>query len=185
MMHDELNNRYFNWLFDLVCGNRYSTQISYKKLLMHLHNTEFRYSIPRDQNRAEDGMDLRYHFALSQGYEDPESSDVIIECLYGPCSVLEMMIALAKRCETDIMDDTNVGDRTTQWFWGMVTNLGLGSMVDKSFDKRYVDKVLQRFLDREYEPDGTGGLFRIRNCDRDLRTVEIWWQMCWYLDTIE
>ena len=37
---------------------------------------------------------------------------------------------------------------------------------------------------REYAPDGRGGLFTIRNCEEDLRKVEIWYQLCWYLDTI-
>ena len=39
-------------------------------------------------------------------------------------------------------------------------------------------------MNRTYSPDGDGGLFTVRNCDRDLRNVEIWIQMCWYLDTI-
>jgi hypothetical protein len=95
-----------------------------------------------------------------------------------------MIIALAIRCEETYMDDASIGDRTGQWFWGMIRNLGLGSMVDSRFDKLYVEEVVRRFLDREYEADGTGGLFTIKNCDADLRDVEIWYQLCWYLDTI-
>jgi hypothetical protein len=116
------------------------------------------------------------------GYED--QSDLIIDILRGPCSVFEMMIALAIRCEENIMDDPSKGDRTGQWFWGMITNLGLGSMMDHRFNKIFVDDTIKRFLDRDYEPDGKGGLFRIRNTNKDLRTVEIWYQLCWYLDTI-
>ena len=82
------------------------------------------------------------------------------------------------------MDDPGVGDRTGQWFWGMIVNLGLGSMTDGRYDRRFVEGVLNRFLNREYEPDGRGGLFRIKHCNRDLRTVEIWYQLCWYLDSI-
>lgn len=82
------------------------------------------------------------------------------------------------------MDDPNVGNRTAQWFWSMINNLDLGSMTDSRFDKRFVDERLDIFLNRKYEPDGKGGLFRIRGCDRDLRTVEIWYQLCWYLDSI-
>ena len=177
-----IENEYFNWLFDLACGKRYSKQISYKKLITRLYNIPFRYSIPMDQNRAEDGIDLRYRFAITQGYGS--AVDNVLSALDGPCSVLEMMIALSIRCEENIMDDPNVGNRTGQWFWGMVTNLGLGSMVDDKFDDDYVDDVVERFLDREYERDGTGGLFTIRHCDRDLRRVEIWHQLCWYLDSI-
>lgn len=175
-------DEYFRWLSEIVRENRRSRHISYEKLLVHLHEIEFTYLIPKDQNRAEDGVDLRYRFAMIQGYD--QSVDLVMNILDGPCSVLEMMVALAIRCEENIMDDPNVGDRTGQWFWGMVVNLGLGSMTDNRFDKRYVDDIVARFLDREYEPDGKGGLFRVRNCDRDLRDVEVWHQLCWYLDSI-
>jgi hypothetical protein len=88
------------------------------------------------------------------------------------------------RCEEEIMEDPDVGDRTAQWFWGMMKSLGLNGMTDNRFDERYVRDVVQIFLDREYEPNGRGGLFTINNCDYDLREVEIWYQMCWYLNTI-
>ena len=179
MIRDDVKNEYFKWLSDSVCGRRYSKEVSYQKLLTYLHNTEFTYSIPKDRNRAEDGLDLRYRFAHCHSeFADAESY------LDGPCSVLEMMVALAIRCEEDTMDDPHIGDRTGQWFWGMIVNLGLGSMMDDRFDRRYVDEVVTRFLNRDYEPDGRGGLFTVRHCDRDLRDVEIWYQLCWYLDNI-
>lgn len=81
------------------------------------------------------------------------------------------------------MDDPSIGNRTSQWFWRMITNLGLGHMNDDVYSKKEVSYILKRFLDREYERDGRGGLFRIRNAD-DLRNVEIWTQLLWYLDTI-
>lgn len=175
---DKLNNEYFNWMYDIACADRFAKDISYRKLFMHLHSTKFRYSIKRDSNRADDGVGLRYRFALSRGYDD------IHYYITEPCSVFEMMLALAIRCEENIMDDTAFGNRTGQWFWGMVNNLGLGSMTDDQFDKLYVEEIIERFLDREYEPNGKGGLFTVRNCDRDLRDVEIWFQLCYYLDSI-
>lgn len=181
-MRDEIINSYFDWMYDTVCKQVHSKQISYRKLLTRLHSTEFRYSIPMDENREEDGIELRYRFALTNGYED--SPDVVMDALMGPCTVLEMMVALAIRCEEDIMDDPRVGCRIGQWFWGMITSLGLGTMRDDKFDRQFVDDVLSRFLNRDYEPNGKGGLFTIRQCDHDLRTVEIWYQLCWYLNTI-
>lgn len=182
MTRDNIKNEYFEWLSDIVCGERYSKSISFSKLLMRLHSIEFRYSILKDQNRADDGINLRYRFALFQGYED--CADMILDDLYGPCSVLEMIIALAIKCEETIMDDPTIGDRTGQWFWGMITSLGLGSMMDSRFDKRFVDEVIDRFLDREYEANGRGGLFTINNCDEDLRDMEIWYQLMRYLGNI-
>lgn len=176
---DAVNNKYFDWMYDIVCGSRFARGISYRKLLMRLHSIDFVYSIPKDANRAEEGMDLRYRFA----YEHLNIKDAERQ-ITGPCSVLEMMIALALRCEETIMDDPELGDRTGQWFWGMITNLGLGGMEDSRYDREYVDSVVERFLNREYESNGKGGLFTVRDHKMDMRDVEIWWQMCWFLDTI-
>lgn len=178
MMQNEIINDYFEWLIYIVCGERYNNTISFRKLLMHLHSIPFRYSLPRDVDRAKNGEFMRYHYSYAHGMED------VPDCLYGPCSVLEMMIALARACEDSIFDNPDMGDRTGQWFWDMIVNLGLGHMIDRYYDRDEVEYKIGRFLDREYEPDGTGGLFRLKNCDRDLRTVEIWTQMCWYANTI-
>lgn len=174
-----IRDEYFEWLYNLVCERRYPQPI-YRRLLMRLHNTEFRYSIRRDRNRAEDGEDLRYRYALFHDYDIPST----LADLDGPCTILEMMIALSIRCEEQIMDDTGYGDRTGQWFWGMIVNMGLGPMVDDEYDDEYVNMVLTRFLRRDYDPDGRGGLFRVRNCEYDLRREEIWRQLLWYLNTI-
>lgn len=181
MNRELIREDYFQWLSDRVCGGRYAKGISYEELLRYLHETEFRYTIPKDKNRAKDGIDLRYRFSLNQPEKD---RDIIADHLDGPCSVLEMMVALAIRCEETIMDNPSIGDRTGQWFWGMVTNLGLGSMVDERFDIGLAWDILERFMDREYEPNGKGGLFTVRHCTHDLRDVEIWVQLLWYLDTM-
>jgi hypothetical protein len=107
-----------------------------------------------------------------------------MDVLDRPCTVLEMMIALALRCEEDTMDDPLMGDRTGQWFWRMIVSLGLGAAVDGRFNPKPINAIIERFLNREYEPNGKGGLFTIKNCEYDLRTVEIWIQLCWYLDSI-
>lgn len=174
---DRINDKYFNWLCELIDNRRFAKSVSYRKLLMHLHNIEFTWFVPHDDNRADDGVQLRRRYALVQ------NDMSLTRHISGPCSVLEMMVALAVRCET-IMDDTLMGDRTGQWFWGMIHNLGLSPMNDSTFDRDFVDDVIARLLNREYEPDGKGGLFTVRHCPRDMRTVEIWCQLSWYLDSI-
>lgn len=177
-MYDDIKNEYFEWLSETVCGTRFSKNISYRKLLMHLHRTKFKHVIPRDKNRAEDGVELRYRFAWLRGYED-----YILDDLNGRCSVLEMMVGLAVRCEETIMSNPEYGDRTGQWFWEMITNLGLGACTDDNFDKEFVTDVITRFLKRDYAPDGRGGLFTIKDSEIDLRELEIWTQLNWYLDS--
>lgn len=177
MIHDDsVRNDYFEWIYELMCEERYANDISYRRLFTRLYDTEFLYLMPIDKNRAGDGEALRWRFALVRGL------DYIPDSLNGSCSVLEMMVALALRCEETIMDDTRYGNRTGQWFWDMIVSLGLGSMYDSNFDERYVDKAILRFLYREYEPDGKGGLFTIKNCDVDLRELEIWDQLNLYIE---
>lgn len=176
---------YFHWLSEIAIPNKV-TREWYSKLLDKLHSTIFRYSIPRDRNRVEDGIDLRWRYACEVTRNDAERTRIVNQ-LYiqgGMCTVLELMVALAMRIDETIMDDPTYGDRTSQWFWNMVTSLGLNQMVDEQYDDEYATMVLDRFMDHKYDQDGRGGLFTIENCDRNIRTAEIWYQLCWYIDSI-
>lgn len=178
MFRDQIINDYFEWLWNFTKCRGHSQN---RKIITLLHNIEFRYSIPMDANREEDGIDLRYRFITEVGI--PKNYQEVYGYLDGPCSVLEMMIALAIRCEESIMDDPDIGDRTSEWFWLMMKNLGLDYMSDRKFDRNIAEEKISIFLDRKYKRNGEGGLFVV-NGRRDLRKVEIWYQMCWYLDTI-
>lgn len=178
MFQDQIINDYFEWLWNFTKCRGHSQN---RKIITLLHNIEFRYSIPMDANREEDGIDLRYRFITEVGI--PKNYQEVYGYLDGPCSVLEMMIALAIRCEESIMDDPDIGDRTSEWFWLMMKNLGLDYMSDRKFDRDIAEEKISIFLDRRYKRNGEGGLFVV-NGRRDLRKVEIWYQMCWYLDTI-
>ena len=179
MSRVKVKKDYFEWMYDLVCEGRYSNANSYRKLLSYLHEVEFTYVYKKDEDRAYDGVNMRHRFALlSDDYWYVDSA------LSGdPCSVFEMILALAIRCE-NTMDDPLLGDRTGQWFWRMMVSLGLGSMTNSRYDNRYVEEVIDAFLNHKYEPNGLGGLFTIKNCSHDLRKFTIWKQAMWYLDTM-
>lgn len=179
MRRQEILNRYLLWLTGLVCDEYH--QRNYQRLLEALHNIEFIWLINNDANRAADGIDLRARFSEEEGLNFLECRRV----LNGPCSVLEMMVGLACRCEDSIMGDDRYGDRTAKWFWLMIHNMDLYTMDDECFDDEYFHTAIDVMMYRHYKRDGRGGLFYIRNCRRDLRRVEIWYQMCWYLDTID
>lgn len=178
MTREDLSSRYFEWLCGIVFDRRYLEGRSYSKLFELLHSVDFEVLIGMDQNRAEDGIDLRYRFGDEKGYIQAMIASLIDIV---PCSVLEMMVALSFQCE-NIMDDPEKGNRLSKWFWIMIDNLGLGSMDDNNFDDEFARFVIFRFLNREYSSNGEGGLFVINDCKYDLRDVEIWHQMCWYLD---
>lgn len=178
MTRSELIDEYFEWMYQLVFDANHKGR-SYRKLFKCLNSIDFIYTHPMDGNRVEDGEDLRYRFAYAH---DISQVTVAMYLDDHPCSVLEMLIALAIRCEETIMYDVDIGDRTSVWFWNMLDNLGLGDMSDAHFNQPYIEDVIFRFLNRDYLPNGQGGLFTIDNCNEDLRTVEIWYQLCWYLN---
>lgn len=164
--------KYFEWLVNIITDNHPNLGISwFSRLLEHMYNVEFIWLIDMDVNRAEDGLSLRYRY--SKDFE-----------LKKKCSLLEMMVALALRCEESIMDNPKYGNRTSQWFWIMISNMGLGGMTDDNYDDEYVEYIIDRFLNREYFPDGKGGLFIIKDCPYDVRELEIWVQLSWYMNSM-
>ncbi len=180
MVREVLINEYYDWICDIICETK-PKQLKYNKLLTYLNTVDFDYIIGRDGNRAEDGMDLRYRFGYENAIEQPAIADILDD---RPCSVLEMMVALSLRCEENIMSDIDVGNRTGYWFWNMIKSMGLYSMTDEYFDETEAGIIVDRFLNRSYYPNGKGGLFTIPHIEKDLRNIEIWYQMLWYLDYI-
>lgn len=181
MTKNQLIDEYLDWMYQKVYNDRYSKKTSYRRLLRYLYSVNFTYTIDMDGNRAEDGVDLRYRFADEKRYIYPMITEYLDD---RPCSVLEMMVALAIRIEEHIMEDASIGDRTGKWFWTMVESLGLDSVSDSRFDRGYIDQVIDRFLNRRFNRNGKGGLFTVEHTRRDMRTMEIWYQMCLYIDSI-
>lgn len=174
-----LIDEYFHWLCSFIIGEPFSKSTSYGRLLRYLFSITFTYTIAMDGNRAEDGTDLRYRFADENDYAHPIIASYLDD---RPCTVLEMMVALAIRCEDHIMEDITIGDRTGQWFWNMIVSLGLSGMTDSRFDERKAEKIMENFLNRTYSRNGKGGLFTTSNSKIDMRTTEIWYQMFAYLE---
>ena len=175
MARSRKKNSYLDWLINLITDKEHFKNVSYFRALEHLYNTEFVWILDMDSNRAQYGLDMRRRYKLETGN---------VADLSSPCNVLEMMIALSLQGEENIMTGLDTDDQTSRWFWEMFDNLGLYDMDDMHYDRERVEHILSRFMNREYEPDGTGGLFYIPDSGRDLRKVEIWYQMLWYLDRI-
>ena len=167
------NNLYFWWLCSRVCGcGNNSTATKYADLLVYLHGRTFKYFIENDGNRVEDAYDLRNQF------EDEHNEHIDLD----RPSVLEVLAALAIRCEEDIMHDDEFGDRTPVWFMIMLSNIGLSHMINERFNQKEADKVIDVFLNREYDRNGrNGGAFQITDPDVNMRNTELWYQMHKYI----
>lgn len=166
---------YLNWLFDIIKVDDYCQR--YRKMLLYLFDREFDWSMNYDENREEDGFDLRKKFADETGRDD----DFWIDICSNASSVLEMMIALSIRIE-DVVYDPIYGNRTGLWFWEMVKSIGLECMFDSNFDKGYCCVLVDNLLNRKYERNGEGGLFTTNDDEIDMRKSEIWYQMAIWID---
>ena len=165
---------YFDWLVYQISPD-YHMRERYSELLFALYSTEFFWALPRDINRAKDGLDLRRQYEQETG----EGADV-----FGPCTCLEMMIALAIRCENELMYDPDFGDRTDQWFWIMIDNLGLDQFENDEFDKDEVDYILNRFMNREYGIHGEFCMFPGTESVKNLKKMELAYQINYYVKLI-
>mgnify|MGYP007101905617 CR=1 FL=1 len=166
-----MEDAYFRWLIGLI-GDEYIER-NYQKLLGKLYATDYLWELDYDKNRAVDGLFLRRIFAQETGMYVPDD---------GHCSVLEMMIALARKAEDDIMHNPDFGDRTGYWFWTMIRNLGLDIYDDGYFFESEIDRILDVFIHHRYAMNGSGGAFPVRTKTRDLRKTDLWWQMNAYLE---
>lgn len=176
MTREQFTSRYFRWLYNKAFDNK-----NYKRLFEVLNDTIFdnTYLHPYDSNRIGDGVSLRYHFCAENGLPYSEA-DLYLDPDH--CSVLEMMLALAEKAED--MFVSNPDYSVQRIFFDMLTSLGVSSMVDWSFRDIFVRNRIEKFLRGEYEYYGRGGLFTLPDAPEDLRNVELWYQMCWYTNTI-
>lgn len=126
-------NRYYIWLLEKIDFDSHS---EYSHLLEYLHNKNYIWNNPMDENRSEDGLNLRIRFEDESDYADYSS-------LTRPSSVLEMLIAFAERINTDVMSDNY---STAYFFWLMLDNLGCNKFKDDSFDATEVDILLNQWL---------------------------------------
>lgn len=173
-MSGTLDDRYFEWLYSQFAAvrNRNPAQ-SYWELSRYLFTREFTWFVPNDDNRVEDGKELRCEFLSEQGDDefDPEWMDL-------GCSMLEMLVALARRASFE-SEATPV-----TWFGQFLVNMGVDGFTDSEWSdsaRSIVDRLTTTVIDRTYLPDGRGGLFPLRQATRDQRKVELWFQMAEYL----
>lgn len=163
---------YNEWLYSVAIST-INERCDHSKLLSKLNNIPYNYIHPMDVNRYDDGIDLRFRFGYEEGYSDIEIENYLN---IRECSVLEMMVALARRIEDNIMFDVRYGHQYSRWFFEMLKSLGLYLMNNENFNAAYVDDRVAKFMQRQYQPNGNGGLFTIDDPRIDMRNIEVWQQ---------
>ena len=176
--NSQLEWAYFEWLYSRigVVSDR-NPKHSHWLLAEHLHNKEFTWFIPNDDSRALDGIFLREEFIAHI-----DGNIIDLAAISGPCSMFEMLIALASRISFSM--DSGEDDGTGGWFWELLRNIKIDHLSDEyygPFEHDEVERILDVVIDRTYDSNGVGSLFPLRNSRFDMRFVEIWYQMSAYL----
>lgn len=168
---------YHDWLCGLI--NTECLSEDYSLLLTELYKTPFIDKIPNDENRAFEGLILRETFSSDLGIE------YIPENFNPECSMLELIIGLAYRCESIGADEEN-SLNYKEWFWRLIDNAGLTDFDDSSFFRVGDDatSIIQKIIERRYGRDGHGGFFPLKKASKDQRKVELWYQMSSYLSEL-
>lgn len=166
-----LDELYLEWLYSQVADPENSKSFtSYWNLAKVLYTKEFIWLVPNDDNRLEDGKDLRYEFSMTKRVEVDEVWDSL------GCSMLELMVGLSRRLAFE------AGGEPHFWFWRLIQNLGLSPYHDRRrLPKQDVDDVLNMVIFRNYKPNGHGGFFPLRRSRKNQRHVELWYQLSAYV----
>lgn len=174
MSREELEERYFNWLYNQVSLDKSRARArSRRNLLRQMQETIFVAFVPHDENRIADCRDLRHEYLAEHAEEQGD-----VQWMRAPCSMLELFVVLSRQLSFQMDDPVKL------WFWHLIEMLELERFNDLEYDdhaREIIDKTLERVIWRTYEPNGEGGLFPLRNPREDQRDVELWYQLNAYL----
>lgn len=169
MTTEPIEDVYFSWLCAKVAVTIPNV---YYQLMRILHQTEFVWVVPGDNNRAVDAQELRDDFLRETRWQND------LQWYEEPASIFEVLVAFAQRAsfQTDMP--------VKEWFWIFLTNLGLNEYRQvQASDIPKIEEILGTFVWRTYDEDGrNGGLFPLHSAGRDQRKVELWFQFYDYLE---
>lgn len=172
-LRDPMLRDYTKWL-----NKKMGRGMRYSKMFDLLNSLPFYWDpkIPMDANRSGDGLYLRLEFM------DKVGVDVDIEKYVATreCSILEMLIAAAKRMDSEYLQVRSKypGDVI---FWELIDNLDLSDASNDRFDKRRVLQVTDHWLRRKFTRNGIGSPFPVHRAEEDFRRIEYWSMMQYYI----
>lgn len=162
---NQIDYEYFEWLTSQIDIPNDKT---YNELFSLMHNLEFVWTVPRDDNRAHDGSDLRVEFLDGRRGRITNPKGI---------SILEVLVALSRRVAF-----TGGGDERV-WAWRLLKNLRLNKASDPLTNEKSdrAAEILYNLVWRTYERNGQGGFFPLKHTTEDQTKVEIWYQMNAYV----
>lgn len=99
------------------------------------------FSNGRNKDRYDDAEQLRIRYG-----DDNNIADILSYFSKEPITVFEVLLALSIRIEEKIMVDDKKGDRTSQWFWALVNDIGLCEYDDNNWDLDLIDNTIKEWM---------------------------------------
>lgn len=161
---NKIDYEYYEWLISQIDSPRHK---SYKDLFERMHNFEFVWFVPNDDNRVQDAYDLRHAFLEDSGEQLSLEGATVLEVIVG----LSQRVAFIG------------GGSERAWAWKLIKNLHLHKMIDPLSEVRAqrVDDILYALVWRTYDRNGDGGFFPLKNALDDQTKLEIWDQLNAYV----
>jgi len=155
---------YYEWLVEKIA---IPNGKDYRELFEIMHNTQFQWTVPNDDNRIQDAIDLRGYFL------DGKKRNINLD----GATLLEILVSLSQRTAF------TAGGTPRKWAWKLLKNLRLTTMSDPLNPEmiRQINDKLDALIWRTYQYNGRGGFFPLQDPKEDQRKVEIWYQMNKYV----
>lgn len=159
---------YYKYLMDTY--NIY--RMRYSNLLFQLFNTPFAAVLIRDENRVSDGEDIRVRFFNHMGLSGSFNGHDV--------SILEVILALSDRVDREYTGNP-LDPHPEIIFWELLGNLGVDKFDNNHYNSVEIDEILAIWINREFDFNGNGSLFPLKNPEEDQTCVELWGQCMAYL----
>ena len=144
---------YFEWLIDQIeCD---------EQLGRELDAMTYKWRFVLDENRSAGGLELRKIYGLEYSID---SDDIKA----GPCSVLEMFVALSMRFSE------NADISVPKAFSVMMSNL-------KKVNSGSISNTIEQWMNGNFSSNGFGSPFILHGYSGDARNLDVWALMTIYI----
>lgn len=170
-MNDRFNwEEYFVWLVEWIDDGDRDDMLP---VLSYLFKKEYVWYTDLNATQAMSSMDLRERF-------DPDNADEAKE--ERPCSVLELLVALAVDIEENICGVYG-HENPARWFWEWLNNLGIDDRcTGRGYSKDYLDQCIDDWLEGDITRSGKRSPFPIKRKGVDQRKKTLWMQCMAYVN---
>lgn len=136
-MNELVVEEYKKYLKNTIVDNEFCC---YNVLLERLDSISYE---PNQLNtdRYEDAEQLRIDYGI-----DNNIKDVLLYFEDTSITVFEVLVALSMRLEKKVVPNNKKGDRTSQWFWALINDIGLGKQDDDRCDSNIIDGIVKEWM---------------------------------------